>query len=291
MATHFHPLLNSFAVAQEANIPIWALIEHAAATAGMSGNGPQPFCNPQASPSSGRGRCPMAARPQEPQPCSSRQSQQRPLHHHRHQHQQAAAPNQGEGVVNFQDFIASAAAIAKQILGDQPSGSSGLSGQAGAPVTRKTGEVLSSTHSGEKGFEVTLDVSHFSPEELSVKIVENAIVIEAKHEEKEDGHGFVSRSFKRRYVLPEGVKAEAVTCKLASNGVLILSAPAIAPTNERSIPINFTGVPASVPIPEAPTAPETQVTEEQVETTDAGNTTGTGKEVPMSMEHEETKLD
>ena len=54
-----------------------------------------------------------------------------------------------------------------------------------------------------KKFEVKLDVSNFTPEEIAVKVVENDLLVEGKHEEKLDKNkdGYVSRQFTRRYAL------------------------------------------------------------------------------------------
>lgn len=93
-------------------------------------------------------------------------------------------------------------------------------------------------------FQVNLDVQHFAPEEISVKTVDGFIVIEAKHEEKRDDHGYISRSFSRRYPLPEGIEADMVTSRLSSDGVLSITAPLKAPpkaSNERVVPIVQTG--------------------------------------------------
>lgn len=92
-------------------------------------------------------------------------------------------------------------------------------------------------------FQVNLDVQHFAPEEISVKTVDGYLVVEAKHEEKQDDHGFISRSFTRRYALPEGVDADSVLSKLSSDGVLSITAPLKPPksANERVVPIVQTG--------------------------------------------------
>jgi crystallin, alpha B len=74
-------------------------------------------------------------------------------------------------------------------------------------------------------FQVNLDVQQFKPEEITVKAVDNTIVVEGKHEEKQDEHGFVSRQFSRRYVLPEGADKDKIECKLSSDGVLCVSCP------------------------------------------------------------------
>nr|AKS40077.1 small heat shock protein 19.9 [Grapholita molesta] len=93
-------------------------------------------------------------------------------------------------------------------------------------------------------FHINLDVQHFAPEEISVKTVDGYLVVEAKHEERQDEHGYISRSFSRRYALPEGVQADAVISKLSSDGVLSITAPLKAPpkaSNERIVPIVQTG--------------------------------------------------
>lgn len=42
-------------------------------------------------------------------------------------------------------------------------------------------------------FEVLLDVQQFTPDEIAVKTSDKFIIIEGKHEEKQDEHGYVSR--------------------------------------------------------------------------------------------------
>ncbi|XP_049883469.1 protein lethal(2)essential for life-like [Pectinophora gossypiella] len=93
-------------------------------------------------------------------------------------------------------------------------------------------------------FQVNLDVQHFAPEEISVKTQDGYLVVEAKHEERQDEHGYIARSFVRKYPLPEGIQEESVTSKLSSDGVLTISAPLKAPpknTSERVVPIIQTG--------------------------------------------------
>jgi len=90
-------------------------------------------------------------------------------------------------------------------------------------------------------FQVMLDVNQFTPEEIIVKTVDNAIIVHGKHEEKMDDHGFVSREFTRRYLLPEGTEPEQITSALSHDGILTIDAPRkqIEPPkpNERVIPI------------------------------------------------------
>ncbi|CAG5037786.1 unnamed protein product [Parnassius apollo] len=92
--------------------------------------------------------------------------------------------------------------------------------------------------------QINLDVQHFAPEEISVKTADGYIVVEGKHEEKKDEHGYVSRQFVRRYALPEGTQPEMVESKLSSDGVLTITAPRKVPESikgERKVPIAQTG--------------------------------------------------
>ncbi|KAL1430208.1 hypothetical protein MTO96_015274 [Rhipicephalus appendiculatus] len=101
-------------------------------------------------------------------------------------------------------------------------------------------------------FQVMLDVSHFSPEEITVKTVDRCISVSARHEERMDEHGFVSREFTRRYVLPEDTLPEQVSSTLSPDGVLTITAPKVPPAsapNERIVPIAVQGAaPAAMPL-------------------------------------------
>lgn len=79
-----------------------------------------------------------------------------------------------------------------------------------------------STDSGY--FSVLLDVKHFLPEEISVKVVDDHVEVHARHEERPDEHGFIAREFHRRYRLPPGVDPAAVTSALSPEGVLSIQA-------------------------------------------------------------------
>ncbi|XP_055308285.1 heat shock protein 23-like [Sitodiplosis mosellana] len=105
-------------------------------------------------------------------------------------------------------------------------------------------ELEAKTHIGKDGFQVCLDVQHFQPNEISVKTENNSIVVNAKHEEKKDDHGYISREFTRRYELPKGFNIEDVTSSLSSDGVLSIKCPnppAIEGSNVRQIEIQQTG--------------------------------------------------
>lgn len=78
---------------------------------------------------------------------------------------------------------------------------------------------------GEDGFQVCVDVQHFQPNEISVKTEDKFVIVHAKHEDKQDDHGYIQREFTRRYQLPEGFKPENVNSTLSSDGVLVIKAP------------------------------------------------------------------
>ncbi|XP_063542916.1 protein lethal(2)essential for life-like [Cydia strobilella] len=110
-----------------------------------------------------------------------------------------------------------------------------------ASISRDVGSTIKTD---KDQFQINLDVQHFSPDEITVKTLDGYVVVEGKHEEKEDDHGFVSRQFVRRYSLPEGVEPEKVVSQLSSDGVLTVSAPMrlqLENTSERVVPITQTG--------------------------------------------------
>ncbi|XP_063385818.1 protein lethal(2)essential for life-like [Cydia fagiglandana] len=92
-------------------------------------------------------------------------------------------------------------------------------------------------------FEVILDVQQFAPEEITVKASNNSVLVEGKHEEKQDEHGYISRQFTRRYILPTGYEVADLVSTLSSDGVLTITAPKrpLPSAGERIIPITKTG--------------------------------------------------
>jgi len=109
-----------------------------------------------------------------------------------------------------------------------------------------SGDVGSTIAASKEKYQVTLDVQHFAPEEITVKVTGgNRITVEGKHEEKQDDHGFISRHFVRRYVLPDGHDIKNVVSNLSSDGVLSITAPRVDKSidEHRTIPIQQTGAP------------------------------------------------
>lgn len=105
------------------------------------------------------------------------------------------------------------------------------------------------------GVQMCLNVYQFSPSEITVKTVDDVVIIEGKHEEKQDEHGYVTRQFTRRYKLPKEYDPKDVVSTMSSDGVLTIRAPSIvkpAPqVNERVITIQQTGPAETKPASES----------------------------------------
>ncbi|KAJ8920328.1 hypothetical protein NQ315_011990 [Exocentrus adspersus] len=96
-------------------------------------------------------------------------------------------------------------------------------------------------------FQANIDVQQFKPEEITVKVTgDNTVTIEGKHEETPDEHGYISRHFVRRYVLPPNCDIKQVQSNLSSDGVLTITAPRVSEgkaIEQKEIPIIRTGEP------------------------------------------------
>jgi len=100
-------------------------------------------------------------------------------------------------------------------------------------------------HFGKDGFQACVDVHHFLPSEVSVKTVNQTVIVEGKHEERDDIHGSIERNFVRKYQLPKEYDVSTIQSSLSSDGVLSIKAPSpqAAIAGERHIPITHTSIP------------------------------------------------
>ncbi|XP_025423103.1 alpha-crystallin A chain-like [Sipha flava] len=106
---------------------------------------------------------------------------------------------------------------------------------------------LSCIQNDKNNFKVNLDVQQFKPEEVSVKVADGYVVVEGKHEERSDEHGYISRQFTRRYKVPDNVDMNSIKSTLSSDGVLSIGAPKKIPeksAGERPIQIVQTNQPS-----------------------------------------------
>ncbi|XP_054610313.1 heat shock protein beta-1 [Dunckerocampus dactyliophorus] len=104
--------------------------------------------------------------------------------------------------------------------------------QQARALSRQVSSGMSEIKQTQDNWKVSLDVNHFSPEELVVKTKDGVVEITGKHEERKDEHGFVSRCFTRKYTLPASANVEKVTSSLSPDGVLTVEAPLAKPAIE-----------------------------------------------------------
>ncbi|XP_063375476.1 heat shock protein 26-like [Cydia amplana] len=120
--------------------------------------------------------------------------------------------------------------------------------------------------SDPKGFEITMNVKRFKPEELRVKVKNQYIIVEGRHRATSDNTRFMANHFVQRFNLPPGTNQEEVKAVLKENGILSISAPrheVPPPPPERIVPIE---VRLPEPSSEKPTETPTEASTEKIET-------------------------
>ncbi|XP_040191015.1 alpha-crystallin A chain [Rana temporaria] len=111
---------------------------------------------------------------------------------------------------------------------------------------------ISEVRSDRDRFTINLDVKHFSPDDLTVKILDDFVEIHGKHSERQDDHGYISREFHRRYRLPSNLDQSSISCSLSADGILTFSGPKmmsnlVSSHSERPIPVSREEKPTSAP--------------------------------------------
>ncbi|KAL8563225.1 hypothetical protein ACOMHN_034749 [Nucella lapillus] len=94
---------------------------------------------------------------------------------------------------------------------------------------------------GNKRLALRFDCKDFTPEEISVKTVDNRLMVLAKHTEESPGRK-VYREFSRQYVLPDKIDPITLNSMLTADGVLSIEGPAPASVDaprERILPIRM----------------------------------------------------
>ena len=78
----------------------------------------------------------------------------------------------------------------------------------------------------EDNYKIMVDVHQFRPEDLVIKTVDDAVIVEANNEEKTvDGRSYSTKSFSQSFSLPRGLDPGTVTSALSQEGILTISAP------------------------------------------------------------------
>ncbi|XP_051895992.1 heat shock protein beta-2 [Pristis pectinata] len=91
-------------------------------------------------------------------------------------------------------------------------------------INKQLGRGFSEIATKGHKFQVLLDVCQFLPDELSVRTVDNLLEVSGSHPQKLDSHGFISREFKRTYILPLDVDPLLVQTTLSHDGILCIEA-------------------------------------------------------------------
>lgn len=84
---------------------------------------------------------------------------------------------------------------------------------------------FSQVDSEDDWYRVLLDVCQFTPDELSVRTVDNLMEVTGRHTQRMDEHGFVSREFTRTYILPIGVDPLLLQVSVSHDGIMCIQAP------------------------------------------------------------------
>ncbi|XP_062400038.1 heat shock protein beta-3 [Sardina pilchardus] len=97
----------------------------------------------------------------------------------------------------------------------------GIKPRAGAEASAGDG---SSPHRlpAEPAFQVLLDVTQFKPEDIMIQVFEGWLLIKGQHGSRMDEHGFIARSFTRKYPLPEGLQAAELRALMCYDGILVV---------------------------------------------------------------------
>lgn len=97
------------------------------------------------------------------------------------------------------------------------------------------------------GYKVSMNVAEFKPEELTVKVADNNVIVEGKSEEHHE-NGYITRHFLRKVALPSGFVADNAFSSLSKDGVLTVSVPKpLTEEKAREIPIQQIETPAAKP--------------------------------------------
>lgn len=75
-----------------------------------------------------------------------------------------------------------------------------------------------------KTLRLRFDVAQYKPEEVTVKTVDNRLLVHAKHEEKTPQRT-VFREYNQEFMLPRGTNPELISSTLSTDGVLTVEAP------------------------------------------------------------------
>ncbi|CAO1343970.1 unnamed protein product [Diamesa tonsa] len=88
---------------------------------------------------------------------------------------------------------------------------------------------LRSKQYSRRKFQVKVDVKSFKSEEVSVRVKDNYIIVEGKHEER-DEDGLVAVHFTHSYIMPEEYDPRTIKSYYSSLGIVTITAKRFQPT-------------------------------------------------------------
>ncbi|KAF8765223.1 alpha-crystallin A chain-like [Argiope bruennichi] len=95
----------------------------------------------------------------------------------------------------------------------------------------------------EDGFQVSLDLDDFEPQELKVCTLGRFVEVHGKQEEKRDQYGLVSRELFRQYMVPYNCDINAITASFSADYKLKIKVP--KGKKEHEIPDSLVVVPVT----------------------------------------------
>ncbi|CAM2107117.1 unnamed protein product [Caretta caretta] len=116
--------------------------------------------------------------------------------------------------------------------------------QSGRSLAEGAGKEPGSQAPGKEKYQLSMDVSGFSPAELTVRLAGRKLTVTGKRERKRESEAGVCsheyREIRRETLLPEAVNVQALLCSLSQDGLLCIEAPPLAlPAAEgRAVPIS-----------------------------------------------------
>lgn len=87
---------------------------------------------------------------------------------------------------------------------------------------------LRSKQYSRRKFQIKMDVKLYKLDEVTVRVKDNYIIIEGKHEERDD-EGFVTVRFTHSYILPEEYDSRTIKSYYNSCGILTITGKRIEP--------------------------------------------------------------
>ncbi|CAB3400382.1 unnamed protein product [Caenorhabditis bovis] len=75
-----------------------------------------------------------------------------------------------------------------------------------------------------KTLRLRFDVAQYKPEEVTVKTIDNRLLVHARHEEKTPQRT-VFREYNQEFMLPRGTNPEQISSTLSTDGILTVEAP------------------------------------------------------------------